>query len=87
MLYRLSRHAQQQMAVRGISEQSVDDVMQSPGQVVSEQDGKKCRQSLYNKGGSTFLLRVIVADETTPAVVVTVYYTSQIDKYWVEVPQ
>ena len=83
MLYRLSRHAQEQMAARNISSQSVDAVMQSPEQIVGGQNGKKCYQSRYKRGVSEFLLRLMVADDVTPAVVVTVYYTSQIDKYWV----
>ena len=83
MRYRLSSHARQQMAARNISHESVDAVMQSPGQIVNETNGKRCYQSHYNRGGTSFLLRVIVADNIMPAVVVTVYYTSQIDKYWV----
>jgi hypothetical protein len=83
MLYRLSHHARQQMATRGISDQAVDAVMQSPGQVVTEPDGRKCYQSLYRANGSQFLLRLIVAEDAAPAVVVTVYYTSRISKYWV----
>ena len=59
MHYRLSRHAQQQMAARAISNESVDAVMQSPGQIVNEAGGKKCYQSHYNKGGAAFLLRLI----------------------------
>ena len=83
MLYRLSRHAQEQMAARNISGQSVDAVMQSPEQIVGGQSGRKCYQSRYKRGASEFLLRLMAADDTTLAVVVTVYYTSQIDKYWV----
>ena len=84
MLYRISQHAQQQMATRNISNQSVDAVMQSPGQVISEPEGRKCYQSLYNRDGSQFLLRLIVAENATPPVVVTVYYTNRISKYWIE---
>lgn len=83
MQYRVSQHAQQQMALRGIPNQTVDAVMQSPGQIVNEAKGKKCYQSPWNNNGVRFLLRLIVADDVTPAVIVTVYYTSQIDKYWV----
>lgn len=71
------------MAVRGIPSQLVDTVMQSPEQIVSAENGRKCYQSRWNDGGTMFLLRLIVADAVTPAVIVTVYYTSQIDKYWV----
>ena len=83
MLYRISRHARQQMAARGIPEQEVDAVMQAPRQIVDEANDKKCYQARWNRGGAEFLLRLIVADDVTPAVVVTVYFTSQIDKYWV----
>jgi len=33
-------------------------------------------------GGRILLLRVIVDDAVTPAVVVTVYRTSKVAKYW-----
>ena len=84
MLYRISQHAQQQMATRDISNQSVDAVMQSPGQMLSEPEGRKCYQSLYYRDGSRFLLRLIVAEDATPPVVVTVYYTKRVSKYWIE---
>jgi len=32
--------------------------------------------------GKIFLLRVVVVDSVEPAVVVTVYRTSKINKYW-----
>jgi len=32
--------------------------------------------------GRTFLLRIIVDDTVEPAMVVTLYRTSKIDKYW-----
>ena len=41
MPYRISRHARQQMAARGIPEQAVDAVMQSPGQVVGRGERQK----------------------------------------------
>lgn len=34
------------------------------------------------RDGRIFLFRVIVAEDVDPAVVVTVYRTSKIDKYW-----
>lgn len=48
-----------------------------------ERGGKKIYQSQVRFGGSKlFLLRAIVNDAVDPAVVVTVYRTGKIEKYW-----
>ena len=83
MIYRISRHAWGRMRLRDISEAEVDAVMNAPGQIVSEDDGKSAYQSLLMSGGRSILLRAIVADDVSPAVVVTVYTTTQVAKYWV----
>ena len=83
MNYRISRHARGRMRLRGISEAEVDAVMNVPGQIVPEDDGKSAYQSILTSGGRPILLRVIVADDVSPAVVVTVYTTTQVAKYWV----
>lgn len=50
---------------------------------VEEKRGRKAYQSQIDFGdGRIFLSRVIVADDVDPPVVVTVYRTSKIDKYW-----
>jgi hypothetical protein len=61
----------------------LDQVLQNPQQVLPERDGMKVYQSQVRFGGSKlFLLRAIVNDAIEPAVVVTVYRTSKIEKYW-----
>ena len=57
--------------------------MNAPGQIVPEDDGKNAYQSLLTSGGRAILLRAIVADDVSPAVVVTVYTTTQVARYWV----
>ena len=48
-----------------------------------ERGNKKVYQSQLDFGsGKVFLLRAIVDDTVDPAVVVTVYRTSKIGKYW-----
>lgn len=42
----------------------------------------KAYQSSCDIGGKTYLLRVIVDDAVDPAVVVTVYRTTRIGRYW-----
>lgn len=59
----------------------VQSVLESPEQVVQEK-GMNVYQSRVEIGGKTQLLRVIVNDRTNPIIVITVYPTSQINKYW-----
>ena len=57
--------------------------MNNPEQVVTEQGGRKVYQSQVDRGdGQIVLLRAIVMDDVEPAVVVSVYWTKQIQKYW-----
>jgi hypothetical protein len=50
---------------------------------LAERGGKKAYQSQLDfGGGKIFLLRAIVDETVDPAMVVTVYRTSKISKYW-----
>lgn len=83
MKFRLSRHALEEIERRGIPRDLLDQVLQNPQQILPERDNKKIYQSQVRFGGSKlFLLRAIVNDAVEPAVVVTVYRTSKIEKYW-----
>lgn len=71
------------MERRNIPPALVESVLNAPQQVILEKEGRKAYQSRIDFGsGKVFLLRVIVADEIDPAVIVTVYKTSRIEKYW-----
>lgn len=83
MRFILTQHARQELARRGIPQTLLDSVLQYPQQVVPERHGRKAYQSQLDLGGGRiFLLRAIVDDTVDPAVVVTVYRTSRIAKYW-----
>ena len=85
MKYKLSQHALDEVQRRGISIELVESVLEHPHQIVSEKVGRKAYQSKLDFGtGKTYLLRVIVDEDVEPAVVVTAYRTSKIDKYWRE---
>ncbi|MBD2308582.1 DUF4258 domain-containing protein [Chroococcidiopsis sp. FACHB-1243] len=85
MNYKLSRHAQRQIAARGISLDLIQSVMVSPGQVVPDTTKGVIYQSKFTgRSGTTFLLRVCVDDSTNPVTVKTVYVTNKIGKYWRE---
>jgi len=81
--YVLSAHAAEALEERGIPLALVESVLERPEQVLPERSGRRAYQSQIDfGGGKLFLLRVIVNDTADPAVVVTVYRTSRIGKYW-----
>jgi len=85
MEYRISRHAKQEIEKRNIPVDIVDGILVSPDQIVEEYDNKKAYQSIIQmEDGKSYLVRVIVNNTIEPAVVVTVYRTSKISKYWRE---
>jgi hypothetical protein len=85
MEYKISRHAQTEMERRNISLSQVESVLDNPQQILLEREGRKVYQSKVEFGnGKIFLLRVIVADDVEPKVVITVYRTGKIEKYWSE---
>jgi len=78
----LPRHAREQMERREIPAAVVDAVLGKPEQVTVEDQGRRAHQSRFDLGGRIFLVRAIVDASVDPAVVVTVYRTSRIGKYW-----
>jgi len=83
MTFRYSRHAEEEMVRRGIPRTLADGVLRRPQQIVSERGTRKAYQSKVDFADSRrFLLRLIVDDAIDPAVVVTAYRTSRIEKYW-----
>jgi len=72
-----------ELRLRRIPRAIVDEVLRRPQQIVPERPPKHAYQSRVNVAGEGFMLvRAIVDDSIEPAVVVTVYRTSKISKYW-----
>jgi hypothetical protein len=83
MTFRYSHHAETELALRRIPRALVDQILCNPQQVVPERPPKKAYQSQVDVGdGRMMLVRAVVDDTVEPAVVVTVYRTSKISKYW-----
>ena len=83
MNYRLSSHAREEMARRDIPVQTVESILNSPQQVVLDAAGKRVYQSKVDfEPGKTYLVRVVMNEESDMPVVVTVYRTSKVEKYW-----
>lgn len=82
MRFGLTRHAQAEMLRRHIPETLVNQIAQSPEQIVKEHGDILCYQSIRQEGDKSYLIRVMINPTTDPAQIVTVYKTSKIDKYW-----
>ena len=81
MDYRFTAHAREEMKRRGIPEFLVHLVLTKPDQVADSGPDRQILQSLVEMDGKPFLLRVIV-ERDDPLIVVTVYRTSRINRYW-----
>ncbi len=80
--YVLSRHALEQMEIRGISLIEIELTLQEPSGITKESNGLTVFQRLFlNEEGQQYLLRVFINQETNPVKVVTGYKTSKILKY------
>jgi hypothetical protein len=82
MKFRISDHAKAECERREITLAVLQGVLERPGQVVSEQRGRKAYQSKITFADKVYLVRAIVDENESPAVVITVYRTSKIEKYW-----
>jgi len=83
MRFRVSRHAAEEMMRRGIPHGWLELVLGDPQQRLPQPGGTEIFQSqLKDDHGRIYLLRVVVAVDEEPPVVVTVYRTSKIEKYW-----
>ena len=82
--YRLTEHAQDQMARRQISQDDVANVLAAPGQIQAVRQGRDVYQSRIKAGKppKRYLLRVFIDIDREPPEVVTVYRTGKITKYW-----
>jgi hypothetical protein len=80
--YLITGHAAFEMRRRGIAESVVRSVLAAPEQRHEVSPGRDVLQSRVPSAGKTYLIRVFVDVDRTPAEVVTVYRTSRVAKYW-----
>lgn len=80
--FAISQHAAQEMKRRGLDEAIVRRVLAAPDQRMGVRAGRDVLQSRFELGGRSYLVRVFVDIDRTPAGVVTAYRTSKITKYW-----
>ena len=76
---KFSKHALEQIDVRGISIEIIQTVLNNPQQIITAL-GKKIYQSIVNFEDGNYLIMVIVSSLAEPNLVITVYKTSKIKK-------
>jgi len=79
MKFVFSKQALAQMELRTISKNTVEEILSHPQQI-KEEEGAKVYQSVVEKG--RYLIRIFVNDKKRPNVIITVYKTSKISKYY-----
>ena len=82
MKFHYSKHVHEELEKRTLPLSLLEGVWGAPEQKVPEVDEITCYQSRVEIGGKRYLLRVMVNDTVNPPVVVTVYRTGKITKYW-----
>jgi len=82
MEYVLTTHAREEMVRRQIDPVWVERVMKAPEQRLPGAGNRAILQSRIDTEGKTFLVRCVVEDWRSPQIVVTVYRTTKIAKYW-----
>ncbi|MBW1699064.1 MAG: DUF4258 domain-containing protein [Deltaproteobacteria bacterium] len=82
--YIFTQHALFEMERRGLSRETVEEVIKNPEQQWSVKEGRTVLQSRVSMGISvkSYLVRVFVDVDRNPPEVVTAYKTSKIEKYW-----
>ena len=82
MNFIFSNHALEQIQRRGLNKEKIEEILYSPDQVI-EMEGQKIFQSIvpFIPDGN-YLVRVFVNAEKEPNLVITVYKTSKISKYY-----
>ena len=75
--FTISKHADEEMARRHISNQQVESLMNNPDQIVEAHGGLVCYQCLSTKNGKPVLVRAIINEATDPRKIVTIYQKSK----------
>ena len=77
-----SKHSLEQMQQREIKIELAQSILDSPQQVILEPD-KKIYQSIINfEDKGEYLVRIFVNTIKQPNLVITIYKTSKIEKYY-----
>jgi len=76
-----SKHAEERMRSRGITDSMVRNAIKNPDAIVVEAECKRIYHKILFDGQSKMLLRVFINPCKEPPMLITAYKTSKIDKY------
>lgn len=82
MEYVLTDHAASEAQRRLIPLTLIESTADRPEKILPGTNNRKVFQSRIVADGKAYLVRLIVEDWHQPPVIVTVYRTSKIEKYW-----
>ena len=82
MTFQFSQHALKQMDLRGISREMVDNILLAPEQTVEQENLIVFQNIIKDSMEQRYLIRVFINFDKTPPLIVTVYRTSKIEKYY-----
>jgi len=81
MNFKFSKHATNQMELRGISKNLVTSILNHPDLTESQDEEVSIYMKLVTEKTKHYLYRVFVNILNNPALIITVYKTSKIEKY------
>jgi hypothetical protein len=81
MEFFFSKHSLEQIQLRGLSSDVVDDILYFPDSVLHESDEVHVFQKLVLESDKTYLYRIFVNIGKAPPLVITAYKTSKTVKY------
>jgi len=82
MEYTISQHALTQMEIRNIPIEMVEMILSGPDQKFEQDDLMVFQSIIKFQQEQEYLVRVFVNSNKIPPLVVTVYRTSKIEKYY-----
>lgn len=81
MNFRFSKHSREQMEARKISEEIILNALNNPDQIIKEEYAIVYQKIAHENAGK-FLIRIFVNENVVPGLIITVYKTSKISKYY-----
>jgi len=79
-----SKHAEEQLVRRSLNRNIVESVVLNPEQIIEDENDTNITiyQSIIKEYDKLFLYRVFVNTQLLPNVIVTLYRTTKIEKYY-----
>ena len=81
MKYIFSKHADKQIENRSISKDKIAFVIDKPDSILTHDSCMKVYQKVYEEKENRYLYRVFINICKKPALIITAYKTSKIEKY------